>query len=170
MTALAEANTQFAFSLYSAVAESEKGNIIISPLPFSLALSLLLSGADPATQQEILKATKMTGIAVGDIHQENQRLQKVLEQINSDGLETFILANSLWASLPLAFAPAFLEAGRRYYSAEIMSVERKELPALVSKWSLDKTRGLVDMKLQEADFALLSATYFKGKWDRPFDP
>src|SRR6266700_1485082 len=165
---LRERNAHFAFSLYSAVAEEQKGNLVMSPLPFSIALSLLLNGADAQTRQEILEATRLAGMSLDDINQQSLRLLKILEQINTGGPETFILANSLWASLPLAFSPAFLEAGQRYYSAEIVSTKAKELPARVSQWAQEKTRGLVDMKLEETDFALLSATYFKGAWERPF--
>jgi serine protease inhibitor len=165
---LRQRNAKFAFSLYSAVAGAHRGNLVMAPLSFSIALSLLLNGADAQTRHEILEVTKLVGMSLEDINQQNLRLQKTLGQINAGGTETFILANSLWASLPLAFAPAFLEAGRRYYSAEVMSVERQALPARVSAWSQEKTRGLVDMKLQETDFALLSATYFKGSWERPF--
>src|SRR5258708_1653599 len=168
ISGLRERNAEFAFSLYSAVAGEQKGNVVMAPLPFSIALSLLLNGADAQTQQEILEVTKLAGMSLEDINQQNLRLQKILEQISVSGPDTFILANSLWASLPLAFAPAFLEAGRLYYSAEITSVEPQELPARVSEWSREKTRGLVDMKLQETDFALLSATYFKGRWECPF--
>jgi serpin B len=165
---LRERNARFAFSLYSAVAGEQKSNLVMAPLPFSIALSLLLNGADTQTRQEILEVTRLAGMPLDDINQQNLRLQKILENINAGGSNTFILANSLWASLPLAFSSAFLEAGQRYYSAEIVSTEAEELPARVSQWAQAKTRGLVDMKLEETDFALLSATYFKGAWERPF--
>ncbi len=104
-----------------------------------------------------------------EINRQNQRLQKILDQLNQEGGQKFALASSLWASLPLAFSPAFLDAGQRFYSAEIASVPRAELPDRVSRWSLEKTNGLIDMRLPESDFALLTATYFKGKWKFPFD-
>src|SRR5882762_3187021 len=132
---LRERNAKFAFSLYSAAAREHKGNLVMAPLPFSIALSLLLNGADEPTRQEILDVTKLAGLSLDDINQQNLRLQKILEHINTGGPDTFILANSLWASLPLAFSPAFLEAGQRYYSAEIASVKAKELPVCVSTWA-----------------------------------
>src|SRR6266852_8920331 len=95
---LRERNARFAFSLYSAVAGNQKGNLVMAPLPFSIALSLLLNGADEQTQQEILDVTKLAGMSLEDINQQNLRLQKILEQINLIGPDTFILANSLWAS------------------------------------------------------------------------
>src|SRR6266700_6068588 len=166
---LRERNARVAFSLYRAAARAQKGNLVMAPLPFSIALSLLLNGADERTRQEILAVTELTGMSLDDINQQNLRLQKILEHINTGSPDTFILANSLWASLPLAFSPSFLEAGQQYYLAEIASVKAPELPARVSKWSKEKTRGLVDMKLDETDFALLSATYFKGSWEHPFE-
>src|SRR5258708_29413618 len=168
MSRLPGGNMRFAFSLYSAVAAEQRGTFVISPLPFSLAFSLLLNGADPETQQELLQVTGLAGIGMDEINRQNQRLQKILDQLNQEGGQKFALASSLWASLPLAFSPAFLDAGQRFYSAEIASVPRAELPDRVSRWSLEKTNGLIDMRLQEADFALLTATYFKGVWKSPF--
>src|SRR5262249_40374906 len=68
----------------------------------------------------------------------------------------------------LSFSPAFLDAVRSYYDAEIASVSRSELTARVSQWAREKTRNFVDMQLEETDLALLTATYFKGQWERSF--
>src|SRR5258707_722305 len=119
MPVLAAANQRFAFSLYNTVVAEQRGNFVISPLPFSLALSLLLNGADEATRQELLQATGLAGTPVDEINLQNQRIQKILETLNREGGQKFVLANSLWASLPLSFSPAFLDAGRRFYSSEI---------------------------------------------------
>jgi serine protease inhibitor len=168
MPSVREANLEFAFSLYRAVAQQEKGNIVISPVSFSLAFSLLANGADSASRQEIFKLTRTDGLEINALNDENLKLQRALNQPGTDTRETFISANSLWASLPMSFSPAFLEAGQRYYEAEVASVGRSELPSRVSVWAREKTRDLVDMQLQETDFALLSATYFKGRWASPF--
>lgn len=163
-----DASSQFAASLYCVLAREAKGNLIMSPLPFYIALSLLLNGADGETQREIRNVTGFAETNLDEINQQNLQLQKILSQLNA-GKESFVLANSLWASLPLSFAPAFLEAGRRYYDTEIVSATRAELPARISRWSREKTRDRVDMQLHQTDFALLSATYFKGEWAHPFD-
>jgi serpin B len=168
MSTISNPFSQFAFALYRAVAEEQRGNLVIAPLPFSIAFSLLLNGADPATQRELLQITGLAGSSLDEINRQNSVLQKVLQQLNHEDGQTFVLANSLWASLPLSFSPAFLEAGRRFYSTEIASVPRAELPEKVSRWAREKTRDLIDMRLQETDFALLIATYFKGKWKYPF--
>lgn len=168
MPPISSANRQFAFSLYRAVA-AQPGNLVIAPLPFSLAFALLLNGADVATQEEIRQLTHFGGLDLGAINEQGQTLQKALANLSAGSGEAFILANSLWAALPWSFSPAFLEAGRRYYSTEMFAVRRPELPEKVSRWSREKTHDLVDMHLKETDFALLSATYFKGKWERPFD-
>ncbi|HEX7286232.1 MAG TPA: serpin family protein [Candidatus Angelobacter sp.] len=168
MPSVAEANTQFAASLYCALASETKGNLIMSPLPFSIALSLLLNGTDATTQDEIMQLTGLAGMGLDEINQQNLQLQRVLAKING-AKESFVLANSLWASLPLSFAPAFLEKGRQYYGTEMIAATRSELPARISKWSREKTHGRIDMALRETDFALLSATYFKGQWMNQFE-
>ena len=167
MTAVS-AQSQFAFSLYSAVAAGQRGNLFISPLSFFIAFSLLLNGADAATRKELLRVTGLTGTSLEEINRRSEQLQKALGNLNEDS-QTFILANSLWASLPQSFSPEFLETGRHLYAAELFSVARAELPEKVSLWSREKTMDIIDMRLDETDFALLSATYFKGRWEKPFD-
>lgn len=169
MSQVSEASVKVAFSLYGVVAQEQSGNLVMAPLPFSIAFALLLNGADPATQKEILEFTHLASMDLSAINEQTQALQKTLENLSTGSGEAFVLANSLWASLPLSFSQVFLDAGRRYYSTEIASLPRAELPDRVSRWSRKKTHDLVDMRLEQSDFALLSATYFKGKWERPFD-
>ncbi|MBZ5530888.1 MAG: hypothetical protein LAO20_05610 [Acidobacteriia bacterium] len=169
MSQVSEASVKSAFALYGAVAQEQSGNLVLAPLPFSIAFALLLNGADAATQKEILEFTHLASMNLSEINQQTQALQKALEKLSAGSGESFVLANSLWVSLPLSFAPAFLDAGHRYYSTEIASVPRAELPDRVSRWSREKTHELVDMRLGKTDFALLSATYFKGQWKNPFD-
>jgi serine protease inhibitor len=168
MSMLASANRNFACALYSAIAQECKESFIFSPLLFSIAFSLLLNGTDPETQKEIRALTSLNGMSLDELNQQNLRLQKILSQLDSAG-EAFVLANSLWASLPLEFSPAFLQAAHRYYQTELVSAPRTELPVRISQWAREKTRGKVDMQLGETDLALLSATYFKGRWACPFD-
>jgi len=168
MPSIREANVEFAFSLYRAVAQREKGNIVISPISFLLAFSLLANGADASARQEILNVTRMNGLETNGLNEESLKLQSALNQTDVDSGETFVSANSLWASLPMSFSRAFQDTGRRYYDAEVASVSRYELPARVSLWAREKSHNLVDMQLDETDFALLSATYFKGRWEHPF--
>lgn len=169
MSQTSEASVKSAFALYGAVAQEQSDNLVMAPLPFSIAFALLLNGADAATQKEIREFTRLSGLELNAINEQSQALQKALENLNAGSGNAFVLANSLWASLPLSFSPGFLDIGRRYYATEILSVPRAELPDRVSRWSREKTHELVDMRLQDTDFALLSATYFKGKWKRPFD-
>jgi serpin B len=127
-----------------------------------------LNGADPETQRELRALTFLNGMSLDEVNQQNFLLQKILSQLDSAG-EAFVLATSLWASLPLEFSPAFLQAAHRIYQTEVVSALRAELPVRISQWAREKTRGKVDMQLGETDLALLSAAYFKGKWVCPFD-
>ncbi len=169
MSQVSEASVKSSFALYGAVAQEQSGNLVMAPLPFSIAFALLLNGSDAATQQEIRQLMQLGDLGLSEINAQSQALQKALENLNAGSGNAFVLANSLWASLPLAFSPGFLDAGRRYYATQIAAVPRAELPDRVSRWSRETTHGLVDMKLDKSDFALLSATYFKGKWKYPFD-
>src|SRR5258707_8190280 len=119
MPVLGAGTIQFAFSLYNAVATDQRGSFVIAPLPFSLAFSLLLNGADAATREELLRVTGLAGNTLEEINRQSLRTQKILDETNQGGGQKFILANSLWASLPLSFSPAFLDAASRFYSAEI---------------------------------------------------
>lgn len=169
MSQVTEANVKLAFALYSAVAQQQAGNLVMAPIPFSMAFALLLNGADPATQKEILTVTHLNGMELSAINEQTHAVQNMVVNLSRSSRDTLVLANSLWASLPQAFSPKLLDAAKRFYATEIASVKPEELPARVSRWSREKTRDLVDMRLEKADFALLSAAYFKGKWERPFD-
>jgi serpin B len=169
LSQIADANSKLAFSLYCAVA-AEPGNLVIAPLPYSLLFALLLNGSDAETQKEIRAFTHLGALDLTAINEQMHALQKALANLNKNSGEAFALANSMWASLPLAFSKPFVEAGHRYYDAALESVPRADLPARVSRWSREKTHDLIDMQLGRTDFALLSATYFKGMWDVPFDP
>jgi serine protease inhibitor len=168
LSQIADANQKLAFSLYCAVAE-EPGNLVIAPLPYSLAFALLLNGTDAETQKEIRAFTHLGALELSAVNEQMHALQKALANLSKSSGEAFVLANSLWASLPLSFTKTFLDAGHRYYDTAIESVPREDLPNRVSKWAREKTHDLVDMRLEKTDFALLSATYFKGKWQNPFN-
>jgi len=168
LSQIADANSKLAFSLYRAVAAGP-GNLIIAPLPYSLLFALLLNGSDAGTQKEIRAFTHLGALELSEINEQMHALQQALANLNRNSGEAFTLANSMWASLPLAFAKQFLEAGRRYYDTALESAPSADLPARVSQWSREKTHDLVDINLEPTDFVLLSATYFKGKWETPFD-
>lgn len=164
-----KANCNFAFSLYCAAAKEQQGNLALAPLNFSLAFALLLNGADGPTQQEILHTLGYTGTELTAVNEQARDLQRALEKANQSNGEAFLLANSIWASLPRAFASEFAETAACYYNSDVFAVSTGEFSQRVSQWSREKTRGLVDMQLTPEDFALLSAAYFKGRWERPFD-
>lgn len=167
MLPISEANCKFAFSLYCAAAKEQKGNFVLSPLSFSLVLALLLNGADEPARQEILRATGLAA-DLATINEQALALQKALDESNKRNGEAFLLANSIWATLPQAFASDFVETARHYYNSVPCSAPADDFSQQVSRWSLEKTRGLIDMQLTSSDFALLSAAYFKGRWENPF--
>lgn len=169
MLSISEANRKFAFSLYCAAANEQQGNLALAPLNFSVAFALLLNGADEPTRQEILHTLGYTGTELTAVNEQTRDLQSALEKTNQSYGEAFLLANSIWASLPQAFTNEFAKTAARYYNSDIFAVSAGEFSSRVSQWSREKTRGLVDMQLAPADFALLSAAYFKGRWESPFD-
>ena len=131
--AITLANQQFAMALYQEVAARENGNFVISPILFSIGLALLLNGADEKTRQQIFAATGLGGIPVDTLNREFAELFRRLEELNAGDKQMFALATSVWASKPLEFTPSFLDAAQRYYSAEVRSVARQELPHRVSE-------------------------------------
>lgn len=169
MPQISEANCKFAFSLYCAAAKEQQGNLALAPLSFSLAFALLLNGADEAARQEILHTLGYTGTELTAVNEQTRDLQSALDKTNQSNSEAFLLANSIWATLPQAFTSEFVETARRYYNSDVFAVAADEFSQKVAQWSREKTRGLVDMQLAPADFALLSAAYFKGRWEHPFD-
>ncbi|MDY6786052.1 MAG: serpin family protein [Cyanobacteriota bacterium] len=172
---LQEANVKFGFNLWRQLQQQEGvENTFISPTSVTVALSLLLQGADGTTQQEMLEVLELQGMSLEDINSANQALYRSLGEAG-EGVELAI-ANSLWTHEGISFKPEFLQANRQYYDAEVESLDfaSPETLGRINTWVSENTEGkiteIIDRISPDDVLYLINAIYFKGNWTRQFDP
>lgn len=172
---IAQAVNAFSFNLLAAAqAETPGATIFLSPLSASMALGMTMNGAAGNTFDQ-MRAT----LGFGTLPQEeiNTGYKGLIELLAGlDATSDMKVANSIWAAEGMPFVPAFLDAGRDWFDAEVQSVNFNN-PAtlvLVNDWVKAKTGGKIPKLLDRFDddvvMALINAIYFKGAWRAPFDP
>lgn len=168
----------FGTDLFAEVASGEDGNVMLSPLSASIALTMLLNGADGETYDQIHEMLGYTPDQ--DLAAINAGYQSLREQLLAADPEVqFTLANAVFHNTDFStgtpFHPAFLGAMRDGFDAEIegLSFATPEALDTINGWASDNTNGRVPQVLAELDPALvlllMNALYFKGDWTTPFD-
>ncbi|MCX7847191.1 MAG: serpin family protein [bacterium] len=151
-------------------------NTFISPMSIAMALAMTYNGARGETERAMAETLGVPGMSR---HTLNQLNQTVLENLaNADNSVDLTIANSLWARHDIPFVPAFLSAVRAAYRAELANVNflAPDTCPRINRWVEQATRNRITDLIQPADLneetilILINAIYFKGKWERPFDP
>lgn len=166
----------FGFRLFSGLAEAKpEGNIIVSPLSVSVAMTMAYNGARGATETAMAASLGYAGLSREDVNAFYAKLVPALSK--ADGKVKLNIANSIWSNSGLEVEPAFLELNRSSFEAEVRTLDFAAATTLpiVNKWVGDKTGGLIPKVLEDPlspdeVMLLINALYFKGAWTRPFDP
>lgn len=172
---IAQAANQFSFDLVrTAQAKDPNETIFLSPLSASMALGMTLNGAAGNTYDQMRSVLGFGTLSQEEINAAYKGLLELLAGL--DNTTDMLVANSIWAKEGMPFVPAFLDAGRDWFDAEVQSVDFDD-PAtlvLVNDWVKAKTGGKIPKLLDGFDpdivMALINAIYFKGSWRTPFNP
>lgn len=170
------ANTQFGFKLFDEIRKTEQDkNIFISPLSVSLALAMTLNGAAGETEQAMTNTLQLQGLDAEAINVGYAGLRQTL--LTSDPKVTLTIANSLWARQGMSFKQDFLQRNIRFFGAEISTLDFNDPSAskTINQWVDTNTNGKIqkivgDRINPNAVLFLINAIYFKGTWQREFDP
>ncbi len=170
------ANTQFGFNLFDAIRKTEQDkNIFISPLSVSLALAMTLNGAAGETEQAMTNTLQLQGLDAEAINVGYAGLRQTL--LTSDPKVTLTIANSLWARQGMSFKQDFLQRNIRFFGAEISTLDFNDPSAskTINQWVDTNTNGKIqkivgDTIDPDTVLFLINAIYFKGAWQREFDP
>ena len=113
----ANAVNDFGVRLLTELARDEKGNVVISPLSLSQALSMTYNGASGTTKDGMAKALGVQGM---DLKVLNNSQAALLETLTSADpkVETRV-ANALWAQEGFAFKQDFLQRNKLFYGAPV---------------------------------------------------
>jgi serine protease inhibitor len=172
---VAAADNAFGFRLLDAVQKGiPNGNVVLSPVSAALDLSMVLSGADGETRQEMLSALSLSGLAPAAINEANASLIKVIRTPAQS--ITLSVADSLWVdNRRLTLRPEYIKQTQAWYDAEITDLDFSNPTAAtrINSWASKQTQGRIPKVIDRIDPAdlvlLLNAVYFKGQWAHKFD-
>ena len=161
---------RFAFKLFrELVRANDTSNVFCSPFSVMLCLMMVWEGATGETREAMAKVLEIVEDPEGC-----QRFLKTALAISGPGLELAI-ANSLWCDEQARMLPAFLSMAREKYAAEVVSLPFESPNAVprINGWVAEKTRGkignIIDALAPSGLLVALSAIYFKGVWEAPFE-
>ena len=169
------ANTQFGFNVFDEIRKTEQDkNIFISPFSISVALAMTLNGAAGETEQAMTNTLQLQGLDSEAINVGYAGLRQTL--LTADPKVTLAIANSLWARQDIPFNQSFLQRNAQFFGAEISTLDFTDSRTVetINQWVDTNTNGKITKILDEINPAavlfLINAIYFKGTWQREFDP
>jgi serine protease inhibitor len=148
-------------------------NAFLSPLSASMALGMALNGANGETFDGMLSGLRLAGMTEAEINQGYRDLISLLRGL--DSRTEMRIANSLWGHDGFSIEPAFTDAGKTFFDAEVRTLDFSAPGAVetINDWVSDETNGRIPRLLDdigEETLFLINAIYFKGKWRETFDP
>ena len=174
-TNVVTANTQFGFDLFNEIRKIEQDkNIFISPLSISIALAMTLNGASGETEQAMTNTLQLQGLGAESINTGYAGLRHALQ--TSDPKVVLTIANSLWARQDFLFNQDFLQRNTQFFGAEISTLDFNDpsAPKTINQWVDTNTNGKIQKIVDRIDrtkvLFLVNAIYFKGTWQREFNP
>jgi len=173
---LVDSINDFSFEFYNEIIKDEDSNVFYSPYSIFTALSMAYEGANGTTAAEmkdvlnILQNDSVTESSFG-------RLYNLLNQKN-DGY-TVNTANAFWANKDYKFLDEYTNILKRYYVAEAYELDfakNVEAAETINNWIEEQTKDKIkdmikpDMLSDLTKLVLTNAIYFKGLWEKQFDP
>ncbi len=170
-----DAGNSFGFKLFSRINTAETGkNIFISPFSVSMAFGMLLNGANGSTLDSLEKALGDAGMSLNDINNAYESSSTYLTTLDDKVL--FQNANSIWYRDGFQVLPDFLNVNKRYFNADVDSLDFA-LPSAaqtINSWVNTKTNGkiptIIDGPIPSSMVMyLINAIYFKAAWTYKYD-
>ena len=156
------------------VAQSDGGNVFVSPLSVSMALGMTLNGARGSTEQGMLAALRLEGL---DRQQINQSYLDLIELLTTmDPQVTLEIANSIWYRQGLEVLQEFIDTNVTFFGAVVQALDFSDGGAadIINAWVAEKTHDLITEIVEKPIdpmlvMFLINAVYFKGDWSSQFD-
>jgi serine protease inhibitor len=169
-------SNQFSFDFFRAVnARQREENVFISPLSASMALGMALNGAAGVTWEEMRSALRLDAASQQEVNEGFRDLIALLRQL--DPQTELGIANSIWYRQGFPFHASFLNESAGYFDAEVSGLNFDDVPAslaTINSWVNSATRSriptILDAIRNDDVMFLINAIYFKGRWEKRFDP
>ncbi len=173
--AFLRAVNEFALELTVQLGRQDAGqNVFLSPANVAVALAMTANGARGETLQSMLSALNLDTLDLETVNSNFAALQALL--VRDEPGATIAIANALWARAGIAFNADFLQRTQRFYDARIeaLDFDQPDAPKTINEWvrrqTNDKIPAIVERIPEEIILLLMSAIYFNGKWETPFNP
>jgi len=176
VSTLVDSLNDFSFDFYNQIGETEEGNIFFSPYSIFTAFSMAYEGARGNTaieMQNVLNILQNDSATLGSFG----RIYNLLNQ-NQEGYE-ISTANAFWAHQDYEFLQEYLGLLQNFYMAEAYELDfskNVEAAETINSWieeqTHDKIKDMIqsDMLSALTKLVLTNAIYFKGLWEKQFDP
>ncbi len=167
-------SNDFGVDLFIRTAGDENGNMMISPLSASTALTMLLNGCGGNTYDQIKSMLKYQGsMTIGEVNAAYKSL--VSQLLEADPKVKLALANAVWYRKGFVVKTPFLGTMNSDFTAHVEGLDFMSPSALqtINQWASDNTYGKIPKVLDDispdAVMFLMNALYFKGIWSYEFD-
>ena len=174
--AAAAATTSFGLALFRTVnaRSARDSNLALSPVSASLALGMLLNGAEGQTFDQVRSTLGFGSTQLADVNAAYKALVPLLATLDPSVKMTF--ANAAWFDLASPPSAGFTQRLSDSFGARVTAASFAA-PATVTSindWVSSATNAriprIVD-RFDATDIAILiNATYFKGSWRTQFSP
>ena len=168
------AGNRFAFDVLRE-ASHPGDNLFLSPLSASMALAMIMNGAEGETWNQMRDALGFGGLTGEEINAGYASLIQILTELDP-AVETAI-GNSVWTRLGFPLRAEFVEVLREFFGAEAMELDFASPSASghINEWVRSATNGLIGDIVPAAIppdvlMYLINAIYFKAPWTFEFDP
>ena len=178
IAAAVSGNNQFALDLYQQLADSEEGNMFLSPYSVSTALAMTYAGARGNTATQMAQTLQFP-LPAEQLH---PAMGGLIDQLNDPAREGYSLnvANRLWGQEGYPFLPEFLDTVQANYGAGLAQMDFVNEPdpsrLVINQWVEDQTNNKIkdllppDSISSDTRLVLTNAIYFLGNWQYQFDP
>jgi serine protease inhibitor len=170
---LAFNNNAFGFDLFRQLhSDDPAGNIFLSPLSISAALSMTANGAledELADMRTVLHQDAMTEEQINEAY---KYYLEILPEMAPN--VTMLPANSIWYHHDFNVYAEFLQANADYFQAAIEARDFRDeaTVAEINDWIADKTNDRIQDMIQsipaDAVMYLINAVFFQGNWRYQF--
>jgi serpin B len=167
-------SNHFGVELFTRTATDETGNMMLSPLSASVALTMALNGSEGDTYEQM---REMLGYPADmTLTEINLAYKSLVSQLLTvDPKVSLTMANALFYRLGFPIKPPFLAAMSNDFDAHIEGLNF-DLPSaidVINGWASENTNGkiptVIDQITAETVMFLMNALYFKGDWTYQFD-
>ena len=174
---IAASQMDFGVNIFKALAnqQEEMDNLLVSPFSLSLDLSMLASGAEGETYEELVRGLGFEGYTTEQL---GEYYSGIINANYADSSTTFEIANALWINTgnaaKIKVKETYVDEVSDLYrsSVEALDFHDNNMVDIINQWGRNNTHGYVDPVLAEKDapspdytlLMLTNALYFSGNW------